>query len=92
MIISWKNKKLKRFFIKGIKQGINAKHSEDLLTMLTTLDEADNPKDMDLSGYDFHALKGDMEGLYSIKVNANYRLVFGFKGDNATDVDYTDYH
>lgn len=47
---------------------------------------------MNIVGYDFHALKRNKSGLYVIKVTANYRLVFGFKGTNVIDLDYEDYH
>ncbi len=38
------------------------------------------------------ALKGNMKGKYSIRVNDQYRLVFEFHDRNAYDVDIVDYH
>jgi proteic killer suppression protein len=37
-------------------------------------------------------LKGDLEGLYSIRVNEQFRIVFGFEGGYAIDVQFMDYH
>lgn len=37
-------------------------------------------------------LHGDLAGKWSIRVNDQYRVVFAFKGGNATDVLVTDYH
>jgi proteic killer suppression protein len=37
-------------------------------------------------------LKGELEGLYSIRVNEQFRIVFGFEGGYATDVRFMDYH
>jgi proteic killer suppression protein len=38
------------------------------------------------------ALKGDLKGKYSIRINDRYRLVFEFHDGNAYDVDIVDYH
>ena len=35
---------------------------------------------MDLPGYRLHPLKGDMVGLWSVRVTNNLRVVFGFEG------------
>ena len=43
-------------------------------------------------GNRLEALKGKWAGRYSIRVNDQYRVVFGFGGGNATDVWITDYH
>jgi len=33
-----------------------------------------------------------MKGFYSVSVNANWRVIFQFKGKDAVLVDYLDYH
>ena len=50
---------------------------------------------MDLSAVPanrLEALKGALKGLYSIRVNDQWRLVFRWDGSNAHDVRLTDYH
>ena len=47
---------------------------------------------MDFPGYDLHPLKGKLEGVWSVKVSANWRLTFRFQDGNAYVVDYRDYH
>jgi len=37
-------------------------------------------------------LKGDREGQYSIRVNAQWRICFRWAGGDAVDVEVTDYH
>jgi toxin HigB-1 len=37
-------------------------------------------------------LRGNLSGLYSIRVNEQYRLVFGVADGNAVDVRCIDYH
>ena len=48
--------------------------------------------DMDLPGWRLHALKGDLDGLWAVWVDENWRLTFGFEGTDAVLVDYQDYH
>jgi len=37
-------------------------------------------------------LSGDRKGQYSIRVNDQYRLCFRWEGEDAYDVEVTDYH
>ena len=37
-------------------------------------------------------LRGDLKGKYSIRINDQYRIVFGFKDGNAYEVEIADYH
>jgi proteic killer suppression protein len=43
-------------------------------------------------GNRLEALKGDLTGYHSIRINAQYRIVFRWKEGNAVDVWITDYH
>jgi proteic killer suppression protein len=92
LIKSWKHKYLRDFFELGNTKGVQAKHIKRLQVQLALLNSAVRPKDMNLPGYHFHALQGNMKGLYSITVNANWRMTFGFEGTNAILVNYEDYH
>jgi len=38
------------------------------------------------------ALKGDLKGYYSIRINIQHRIVFRWSGSNASQVEVTDYH
>ncbi len=38
------------------------------------------------------ALKGDLGGFYSIRVNDQWRVVFRWAANGAEDVDVVDYH
>jgi len=48
--------------------------------------------DLDLPGYNLHALKGDQEERWAITVQANWRLTFEFHNSNVEIIDYEDYH
>jgi proteic killer suppression protein len=43
-------------------------------------------------GNRLEALKGDLKGYHSIRVNDQWRLVFRWKDNNAHDVRLMDYH
>jgi proteic killer suppression protein len=44
------------------------------------------------SGYKLLALKGRLEGHWSVWVNGNWRVTFRFVGLDVELVDYHDYH
>jgi proteic killer suppression protein len=39
-----------------------------------------------------HPLRGELDGFWSITVRANWRVIFRFAENEATDVDLIDYH
>ena len=92
MIKSFQHKGLERFFSKGSKAGIQAKHAPRLRLQPGRLDAASGPQDMSLPGWKLHPLKGDLKGFWAVWVDKNWRLVFTFEGEDAVLVDYTDYH
>ncbi len=92
MIRSFRHKGLQRFFETGLKSGIHAAHERRLRLMVSRLDDAAGPKDMDAPGWKLHALKGDLKGHWAVWVDGNWRLTFTFEGPNAILVDYHDYH
>ena len=92
MIISFRHKGLKLFFETGSIAGIQAKHANKLRLQLGTLNSAENPFAMNVTGWDLHKLQGNLEGYWSVKVNGNWRLTFKFENGHAEIVDYQDYH
>ena len=92
MIKSFRHRGIERFFKKGTKAGIQAKHAEKLRVQLFALDNAVRPQDMNAPGWRLHPLKGDLAGYWSVDVSANWRLTFAFQGEDAILVDYQDYH
>lgn len=92
MIKSFRHKGLKDFFETGSLAGIQAKHATRIEVQLTTLNLADRPDEMNVAGWNLHPLKGELKGLWAVKVNGNWRITFGFEGTDAILVDYQDYH
>ena len=90
-----------RFRHKGLRalaeqdrtDGVPAAMADRLKRILSALEGAQRPGDVATRpGYRLHPLKGDMAGLWSIRVSGNWRVVFGFKDSEAVDVDLVDYH
>ena len=92
MIRSFKHKGLEQFFVTGSKKGIIPEHSSKIARILDRLDASVSPIDMNLPGYKLHELKGKDTDRWSVTVNANWRIIFEFKGQDAILVDYKDYH
>jgi len=92
VILGFKHKGIERFFRKGVKSGIQAKHAERLRLILGRLNVSMNARDMALPGLNLHALTGDRKGTWAVKVSGNWRVTFRFDNENVTDVDYEDYH
>jgi len=60
--------------------------------ILAALEIAENTDELDLPAFSLHALKGDLKGYWSIKVNGNWRVIFRFTGNDVELLDYLDYH
>ena len=92
MIRSFKHRGLKRLYEHGDRGGIRPDLREPVERILTVLDTATSPQALDIPGYRLHPLKGDLKGLWSVTVRANWRIVFRFEGTDALDVELIDYH
>jgi proteic killer suppression protein len=47
---------------------------------------------MDFPGSGLHPLKGDRKEIWSVTVQANWRITFRFEQGDAEVVNYEDYH
>ena len=92
MIKTFRHRGLERFFREGSKAGIQPKHDKRLRLQLGRLDTAKSTADMNLPGWRWHALSGDLRGYWAVYVEKNWRLTFTFEGADAVLVDYQDYH
>lgn len=92
MIKSFKHKGLERFYQTGSTKGIQSAHSKKLRMQLAALDSAYSIEDLDIAGYRLHQLKGKRKKIWSITVNANWRITFEFSDGNVYIVNYEDYH
>ncbi|SNS93782.1 proteic killer suppression protein [Granulicella rosea] len=81
MIKSFRHAGLEDLFKTGSKKGINPSHATKLNDQLFALNNAKVPVEMNLPSWRLHALKGDMPGHWSVKVNGNWRLTFRFEAE-----------
>jgi toxin HigB-1 len=92
VIKSFRHRGLEKFFRAGSKAGIQPKHAARLRLQLFALDNAKRPGDMNAPGWRLHPLAGQLKELWGVWVSGNWRLTFGFEGEDAILVDYQDYH
>lgn len=92
VIRAFKHKGLERFFLKGTRAGVQARHAERLQLILSRLCVSVAPQDMNLPGLMLHPLTGNRKGTWAVRVSANWRVTFTFIEGHATNVDYEDSH
>ena len=92
MIRSFAHKGLKRLYEADDRSKLAADLVDRIATVLAALDEAVTVEDLNRPSFRLHQLKGDLKGLWSVTVRANWRIVFRFEDGDAYDVDFLDYH
>ena len=90
MIRSYRSKALRDYFQTGKASGLSVQNAARVRRMLLALDAAALPEHLNLPGYFFHGLRGERR--WSIRVTGNWRITFGWEGNDAVDVDLEDYH
>jgi len=92
MIRSFKHRGLKRLYERDDRSGIRPDLLETVERIVTVLDAATTPQALNIPQYRLHPLKGDLKGLWSVTVRANWPIVFRFEQTDAFDVELIDYH
>jgi proteic killer suppression protein len=92
MIAGFKSKALKRYWTKGDPSKIRPDWVETIRIILSRLEAAREPSEMNVPGLGFHPLKGDRKGEYAVSVSRNWRITFSWDDENAIDVNLEDYH
>ncbi len=92
MIKTFISKALADLWETGTTAKIDAKQHKRIVRRLDTLEAAAKPEDMNLSGYDFHALKGFDPTRYTVHINGPWCITFEFKDGDAYRVDFEQYH
>jgi toxin HigB-1 len=92
VIESFRHKGLKRLFEEDDRSKLPPDVIDKIRLILSALEEAGSINDLNQPSFRLHRLKGDFEGYWSGTVRANWRIVFKFKGDKASNVDLVDYH
>jgi proteic killer suppression protein len=92
MIASFSSRALKRFWERSDTTRLLSRSVSRIKLVLDVLDAATTPMDMNIPGFGFHALKGDRRGEYAVTITRNWRITFRWRGEDAVNVDFEDYH
>ena len=93
MIRTFADKETERLFATGQARRLPPDVVRRALMCLHQLDFAKRVDDLRTPPSNrLEALKGDLAGRWSIRVNRQWRLCFRFEGGDAFDVEIVDYH
>ena len=92
MIRSFRSKSLRKFAAEGDASKLSVQNPARLRRILLALDKARIPDAMNLPGLRFHSLRGEDKGRYAVDASGNWRITFGWDGEDAIEVDLEDYH
>ncbi len=91
MIRSFRHKGLKELFERGASARVQKPLQDRCLRRLDALDRAATAQDMNVPGFDFHALHGRPRR-YTVHVNGPWCITFEFEEGDAFRVDLEQYH
>ena len=91
MIGSFRHRGLKQLLETGQSSKVRFDLHERCRRCLDALDQAKVPGDMNLPGFDFHALRGKPKR-YSVHVNGPWCITFEWEDDQPVRVDLEQYH
>lgn len=92
VIVSFRHKGLEALYETNSTKGVQAEHAPKLRRILSAIDVAVAPSDLEIPGFRLHPLKGRLRGHWSIWVSGNWRVTFRFIDSDIELVDYLDYH
>ncbi len=92
MIRTIRHRGLKRAYERGDFSRLRPEQGRKIAIALADLDSARKVGNLDLPGYRLHRLRGKLKGLWSIRISANWRIVFRFEDGDAYDINLIDYH
>jgi proteic killer suppression protein len=93
MIVSFGNKDTEKLFVTGKSKKLPSTIIKAALRKLDYLNRATSLQDLEAPpGNRLEALKRDLKGKFSIRINDQFRIVFRFSDNEASEVEVTDYH
>jgi toxin HigB-1 len=91
MVRSFRSRALAALWSKNDRSRIRADLIKRVLSRLNSLDDARQPDDMNLPGFNFHRLRR-RPIRYSVHINGPWCLTVGWDGEDAIQVDLEQYH
>lgn len=74
MILNFRHRGLRRFYEKGDRRRINPQAADTVEEVLSLLQVAESPGDMNVPGYRLHPLRGDRKGFWAVDITGNWRI------------------
>ena len=93
MIQNFKDKEAQKIFERQRSSKLPSEIQQVALRKLRMLNRAETLQDLRVPPANrLERLVGNRVGQYSIRINDQWRICFGWKDGNATDVEIVDYH
>jgi proteic killer suppression protein len=93
VIRSFKDKETQKLFMGRRSRAVSEQAVRRAQLKLAQLDQVESVEELKIPpGNRLHALGGDREGQWAIRINDQYRICFRFEEGDAYDVEATDYH
>ena len=93
MILNFRNKGTENLYITGKSRKFPQTIINVAIRKLDYLNAAKAINDLRVPpGNRLEQLKGDLEGMHSIRINKQYRIIFSFENSSVSNVEIIDYH
>jgi proteic killer suppression protein len=92
MVRNFRHKGLQRLFRDDDGSKLPPNMLARIRLILSALQAAQEIEAMNSPTFRLHPLKGKLQGVFSVTVRANWRIIFRFEGGEAFDIDFVDYH
>jgi len=92
MIRNFKTKALEELWRTSQTKKIDAKMRDRILRRLDRLNVTNDVQEMNIPGFQFHALKGFEPTRYTVHVNGAWCITFEFEDGHAFQVSFEQYH
>ena len=92
MIRSFRHKGLAELWATGKSGKVDARMHRRLSLRLDRLNIVTAPEQMNVTGFDFHTLRGFNPTRYTVHINGPWCLTFAFENGEAVDLDFEQYH
>ncbi len=87
VIQGFKHRGLKRLYETGEGKGISRERLPAAVRILSLLDVASHPKDLDLPGFHCHAVRGEQKRTWTLTASGNCKVAFRFEQGHVLDVE-----
>jgi len=93
MIISFKDKEAEKIWNGTVSTKLPFEIQQTARRKLRMINNSQNTNDLRIPPSNrLEKLQGNLKGKYSIRINDQWRIIFGWDGSNSSEVEINDYH